>query len=178
MKLKYRRDIPLLMKEFNLPMIGAEIGVAEGYNSADLLSNGIEKLYMIDIWKTENVKGDGSMDQKWHDKNYNDAINKVSKFGNKAIILKGFSQAMSILVPDNSLGFVYLDAGHSYEDVYNDLSVWIHKLVNGGIMAGHDYLNKSYGVMNAINNFTYGRYKVHIIEEDKEEDAGFWFLNK
>lgn len=178
MKLKYRRDIPLLMKELGLPMIGVEIGVAEGYNSADLLAGGLEKLYMVDIWKTEKVEGDGSSDQEWHDKNYRATMFRVKKFGDKAVILKGFSEAMSIHVPDNSLGLVYLDGGHSYADVYMDLTIWIHKAVHGAVIAGHDYLNRSYGVRRAVEDFTNGKYKVHVIEENKDEDSGFYFLNK
>ena len=177
-KIKYRRQLPEFMKELGLPMVSAEIGVAEGYFSADLLAGGMDKHYLIDIWKTENVQGDGASDQEWHDKNYRAAMFRVKKFGDRAIVLKGFSEAMSIHVPDNSLGLVYLDGGHSYADVYMDLTVWIHKAVSGAIIAGHDYLNKSYGVMRAVQDFTNGKYKVHVIPEDKDEDAGFFFLNK
>lgn len=176
--IKYRADLPKLMRELGLPMISAEIGVAEGLFSADLLKAGMEKHFLVDIWKSEPVKGDGSSPQSWHDKNYADAIERVKPFGEKAVILKGFSKGMSIHVPDNSLGLVYLDAGHSYADVYMDLAVWIHKLVKGGIMAGHDFLNKAYGVQRAVYDFANGKYKVNVIHEDKDEDAGFFFLNK
>lgn len=166
------------MRELKLPMVAAEIGVAEGYNSADLLTNGIEKLYCVDIWKTEKVLGDGSFDQEWHDKNYRVAMHRLEPFGDRAVILKGFSEKMAIHVPDNSLGLLYLDAGHSYADVYVDLTVWIPKVVDGGIVAGHDYLNNAYGVYRAVEDFTNGKFKVRVIPEDKSEDAGFWFINK
>jgi hypothetical protein len=167
------------MKELGLPMTAVEIGVAEGYNSADLLAGGIEKLFMVDIWKTENVQGDGASDQEWHDKNYRAALFRVKQYGDRAVILKGFSEAMSIHVPDNSLGLVYLDGGHSYADVYLDLITWINKAVDGAIIAGHDYSTKAYGVARAVQEFAsnYG-YQVHLIPEDKEEDAGFYFLKK
>jgi hypothetical protein len=176
--IKHRTQLPDLMRELKLPMMAAEIGVAEGYFSAELLHGGMEKLYMVDIWRTENVKGDGSMPQEWHDKNYNSAMLRVGNFLDKVVILKGFSEAKSIHVPDNSLGLVYLDAGHSYEDVFKDLTVWIPKLIEGGIMAGHDYLNKAYGVYEAVEYFTNGKFTVNIITENKDEDSGFWFLNK
>lgn len=176
MQLKYRRDLPALMRELKLPMIAAEIGVAEGYNSADLLSNGIEKLYMVDIWKTENVVGDGASTKEWHDKNYSLAMNRVAQYGDKAVILKGFSVAMSIQVPDNSLGLLYLDAGHSYADVYKDLTAWFPKVVPLGIMAFHDYLAPQYGVKRAVDEFARNHgFQVNIIPEDKDEDAGAWF---
>lgn len=178
MTIRYRRDIPALMKELGLPMIGAEIGVAEGYFSNDLLEQGLEKLYSVDAWMTLNVKGDGASSQVWHDKNYQAAIDRLAKHGNKSIILRGISEAMSIRVADDHLGLLYLDAGHSYEDVFKDLTVWYPKVVNGGIISGHDYENRSYGVKQAVQDFTHGRFKVYTIPENKAEDAGFIFINK
>lgn len=176
--IKYRADLPKLMHELGLPMISAEIGVAEGYFSADLLTSGMDKHYLIDIWNHEDVTGDGSMDQEWHNKNYRATMHRIAKHIDKAVILKGFSEAMSVKVPDNSLGLVYIDAGHSYPDVFMDLTIWLPKLVKGGICAGHDYLNQSYGVKRAVEDFTDGKYEVHLIQEDKDEDAGFYFFNK
>jgi hypothetical protein len=178
MNVKYRNQLPDFMRELDLPMIAAEIGVAEGNFSKDLLAGGIDKLYLVDIWKTESVKGDGSSPQEWHDKNYSNMLKHIEPYKEKSVVLKGFSEAMSIRIPDGSLGMVYLDAGHSYDDVFKDLTVWIHKLVPGGIMAGHDYLARQYGVWDAVHAFTNGKYKVMTIPENKDEDAGFYFINK
>lgn len=167
------------MRDLKLPMTAVEIGCAEGLFSNDLLTGGIEKLYMVDNWGTiSGQKGDGGFEQEWHNKNYQDAVKRVERFGDKAVILRGMSDAMSIHVPDNSLGLVYIDCDHSYEGVFKDLSVWIHKLVDGGIMAGHDYLARQYGVKKAVADFTHGKFTVYLIPEDKDEDAGFYFLNK
>lgn len=174
----YRTQLPDLMREHGLPMTAAEIGVAEGFNSNDLLQNGIEKLWMIDIWQHEKVQGDGSMPEEWHNKNYTQAMERVAPFGDKAVPMKGFSKDMALQIPDESLGLVYIDAGHSYEDCLLDLQTWFPKLVRGGVMAGHDYLNRSYGVYPAVWNFTMGgrMYEVFTIKEDKDEDAGFYFF--
>jgi predicted O-methyltransferase YrrM len=40
---------------------------------------------------------------------------------------------------DNSLDAVFIDAGHTYEDVAADLDAWMSKVKPGGILAGHDY---------------------------------------
>ena len=175
MTLKYRRDLPIFMKELGIPLIGAEIGCAEGFNAADLLRNGMEKLYMVDIWQQADVKGDGANNDEWHEKNYRAAMFRIEQWKDKAVVLKGFSADMVKNVPDESLGLVYLDAGHSYPDVYMDLLMWFPKLMKGGIMAGHDYLNKAYGVKEAVAEFVGDRFKVSVIPEDKDEDAGFWF---
>lgn len=179
MILKYRRDLPKLMQELGLPMVGVEVGTAEAFHSNDLLEAGLEKLFSVDTWATiPGQKGDGGFDQAWHDANYAKAIARLAKHGDRSVILRGMSEAMSIRVPDNSLGLVYLDGDHSYEGVFKDLSVWIHKAVYGGVIALHDYKSRQYQVFEAVRDFTNGKYKVHVIDEDKPEDAGAYFLNK
>lgn len=176
MELLFRHDLPSFVKEIGLPLIGAEIGVAEGRFSEELLQQGVEKLYLVDIWSQQMVKGDGANDNKWHNDNYNLMLEKTKPFKDKVIILTGFSYRMANKVPDNSLSFVYLDAGHDYEAVMQDLIAWMPKLVEGGIMVGHDYLAPEYGVKKAVQHFCEGRYEVNLIPELIEENAGFWFM--
>ena len=52
MEIQHRTELTDLLKFYDLPLTAAEIGIAEGYNSADLLNAGIEKLYMVDAWQT------------------------------------------------------------------------------------------------------------------------------
>lgn len=172
--IKHRIDLVQLMKDLGLPLVGAELGVAEGYFSNDLLERGMEKLYMVDAWSTLPVRGDGANPQDWHNSNYLAALNRVAKHGEKTVILRGLTTAMAKEVPDSSLGLLYLDAGHDYLSVMDDLRAWFPKVVDGGIVAGHDYLNPSYGVRQAVNEFM--RKKIFVIEENKEEDAGFLFI--
>ena len=40
---------------------------------------------------------------------------------------------------DKSLDFVFIDAGHEYEEIKNDIINWGPKLKSGGILAGHDF---------------------------------------
>jgi hypothetical protein len=184
MELKHRTQLPELLKYFKLPLTAIEIGVAEGYNSFDLLKNGIEKLYMVDNWGTiDGITGDGNFPQQWHDKNYSDAMKRVSAFSEKVTVLRGLSQLMCDLVEDDSVSLLYLDGDHSYEGVMRDLRLWYPKVVKGGIIAGHDYLNKSYGVNKAVSDFMWdvscGRdnnCEPMLIPEDNECDAGFWFV--
>lgn len=39
----------------------------------------------------------------------------------------------------NDLAFVFIDAGHEYEDVRADIDAWLPKVKRSGIIAGHDY---------------------------------------
>lgn len=171
---KYRHDLPKLLKSLGLPLVGSELGVAEGNFSRDLLSEGMEKLYSVDAWATLEGRGDGANSQEWHDENFRKTMEKLIPFGDKSVILRGLTSEMANKVPDSSLGLLYLDAAHWYEDVIRDLQVWAPKVVDGGIIAGHDYLAFQYGVNSAVKDFFSG--KIYTIEENKPEDAGFLFV--
>jgi hypothetical protein len=175
MEIQYRRNIVDLLKYFNLPLIAAEIGVAEGNYSKDLLESGIEKLYSVDAWKQLQQTGDGGYDQEWHDKNYKSTVEKLKSFGYKSEIIRGISYLISDGIEDLTLGLVYIDCDHSYIAVSRDIASWYPKLVHGGIMAFHDYENTGYGVKQAVNDFAIeNNLEVHLIPEDKPEDAGAW----
>jgi len=177
MEIKYRIQLPQLVKELGLPSIGVEIGVAEGYSSRDFLENGLEKLYSVDAWTTLKQIGDGGFEQPWYDKNYEAAVKLLAPFKERSIILRGFSSDMTKHVPDNSIGLLYLDGDHSYEGVIRDLREWSPKLVKGGVIAGHDYMNKQYGVNQAAHEFANMLgVRLEVIKENKAEDAGFYFI--
>lgn len=168
----HRRD---LGKIIDLSLPAAEIGVAEGYFSADILSWGVSKLYMVDAWRCLPQSGDGSNPQEWHDKNYHAAVERVKDFG-RAVILRGMSVEMSNRVPDNTLGFVNVDCNHSYDGVRWDIVAWWPKLVKGGVMAFHDYENRAYGVKRAVEEFAANKIEIHLLPEDKPEDAGAYLI--
>lgn len=158
----------------------AEIGVAEGSFSKELLDAGVERLFMVDAWThLPSVTGDGNFPQEWHDKNYNCAFNKVQPYGWRAKLLRGLSVEMANNVPDDSLDMLYLDAGHFYQAVSDDLTAWYPKVKSGGIVAGHDYLCKDYQVKEALEYFIMANRiitTVHIIPETHKNDASFYFI--
>ena len=158
----------------------AELGCAEGYFSADILRwPNTKKLYMVDAWATlHNQTGDGTNPPEWHDKNLKAARARVDFGIDRVEVLRGVTWEQAKNVPDASLDLLYLDACHAYSCVYKDLTTWLPKVKANGIVAGHDYLNKSYGVFDAVRDFTNGKYKVITIPENKDEDAGFYFINK
>ena len=182
MTIKHRSNLDLLMKELNVFGEVAEIGVAEGRFSLEILNWGVPKLYLVDIWESKPFYGDAASPQDWHDKNYREAQERVDEFLGKTftiqdvVFLRGLSSERAKDIPDNSLGMVYLDACHTYEAVLEDLHNYLPKLVHGGIMAGHDFLGKAYGVERAVREFAEKyKYEVNLIEEDSPENASFWF---
>jgi hypothetical protein len=80
---------------------------------------------------------------------------------------------MADFVADASCALVYVDADHAYEAVREDIVHWWPKLVPGGIMAFHDFLNPAYGVRRAVEEFArHANLLIHPLPEDKDEDAG------
>ncbi len=163
----------------DLSLPGAEVGSASGIFALEILSWGISKLYMIDIWQhIPTIQGMAGEPQEAHDKRYNEAVERVK--GYPAVFMKGLSEEMAKQIPDNSLGFVYLDAAHDYAQVMNDLNIWVPKLVYGGVLAMHDYGETvTYGVQKAAKEFCNGKYTIHELPEDvRIENIGAYFINK
>lgn len=55
------------------------------------------------------------------------------------------------LFDDNSVDFVFVDGNHTYPYVKKDLEVWIPKIRNGGLIAGHDF--NDWEVAKAVSEF-------------------------
>jgi hypothetical protein len=172
--IRHRKHLNEVLIHHNLIGKGAEIGVAEGNFSREIASwSNITTLYMVDNWSTiEGQKGDGSFPQSWHDDNLRRAEEGMNE---KCKILKGLSAEIAKIIFTNELVFLYIDADHSYEGVLSDLRMWSEKVVTGGIIAGHDFLNPSYGVRQAVEEFCNGKYQINIIPEFEPQDASFWF---
>ena len=64
-------------------------------------------------------------------------------------------------VKDESLDFVYIDAAHDYNSVYEDIVTWLPKVKKGGYIGGHDYrYDPNIGVYQAVNNIFLEDYKI------------------
>lgn len=175
--IQHRKDLFKVLEHFNLKGEIAEVGVAEGNNSELMATwDCVTKVWMIDTWSTiDGQKGDGSNPQEWHSDNYMKCMN-IAFHNVKCYISPGMSIDVAKIVPDESLIMVYLDANHSYEAVIDDLNAWFPKIVSGGIISGHDFMNDEYGVKRAVNEFCSGRFKINIIPETQDCDASFWFI--
>ena len=64
-------------------------------------------------------------------------------------VLKMTSTEAADTFEDASLDFVFIDAGHEYENVKSDIQAWLPKVKTGGVLAGHDI--SSSPVNEAVN---------------------------
>jgi hypothetical protein len=172
--IKYRIDLHNLLPENSTI---AEIGTAEGYFAKDMLAWPVTKqLFVVDNWgKIENQTGDGNNPNDWHEKNYSAAMMRMNFAIEKVTVLRGISWEQAKKVEDESLDLLYIDCCHTYDCVMKDLRAWYPKVKTGGVIAGHDFLNRSYGVYQAVVDFGKG---FTVIPENKDEDAGFYFIKK
>ena len=75
------------------------------------------------------------------------------------------------LYEDESLDFVFIDAGHLTHEVLADMEAWYPKVKRGGIFSGHDYFPGSWdSVVNAVHEWM-GDRKFHVQE-------GCWIYQK
>ena len=115
-------------------LIGVEIGVQKGNNALVILKNlNIEKLYLIDIWQIYN-KIDNFI-------NY-DLVKRLFRKDKRVKIIRDYSIEISKSFKDNSLDFVYIDANHQYNYVYDDIKTWYKKIKINGVLCGHDIFIK------------------------------------
>jgi glycosyltransferase involved in cell wall biosynthesis len=155
--------------------IGVEIGVAfGGHSEAILKQTDVKKLYSVDRYHHDPSYEDPlNYTEAQFDELYEFVKKRLSVFEDRCELLRLDSAQAVRAVPD-SLDFVYIDADHSYEGVFNDLCLWSHKVREGGIIAGHDYGHAQLpGVKKAVDQFL-GRFdwKIH------EEGEGVWWVEK
>jgi len=184
-KITKRTDLTKVIDELNLK-VGVEVGVRQGHFSEYILANShIEKLYSVDAWMEEqditlSVRKrceKGKMDL-WHQ----ETINRLSKFGDRSIIIKDLSANAVNNFENESLDFIYLDASHIFSGFALDIIYWWDKLKWGGIYAGHDYWRKyRYSTAYVVNGFCMERKQLFLLTTDERKFPQYppsWWLIK
>ena len=89
----------------------------------------------------------------------------LHKFKNSINILKGYSGELLKNIDIKIIDFVFLDGGHSYDTVKNDLQILTSQLSKDAIIVCDDYNINHYGVQKAVNEIkkkhhfeNYGRF--------------------
>ena len=78
----------------------------------------------------------------------------LSKFKDNVSLIKGNSNLLLKKIDMSKVDYVFLDGGHDYSTVMNDLNFSIDVLKNNGTILCDDYdLSQALGVRKAINEF-------------------------
>jgi len=112
---------------------GAELGVHKGDFSVELcLAIPGVHLYCIDWWKRY-----GGFTQKSQDIRYEMTLERLAPYNTTIIRDTTFNSVNQF--ENGQLDFIYIDAGHTFDECSLDLILWSHKVKRGGIIALHDY---------------------------------------
>lgn len=143
----------------NRDVIGVEIGVDEGEHANRILSDwkNVKKLYLVDVIDNihDRFKVEGDRVEFFHES----SIEGAKRF------------------PDNYFDFVYIDAGHSYESVMEDLNAWYPKLKVGGIICGHDMNDNEIGTKIGVGGASSEFFKLHDLKLEQGH-VDFWGIKK
>lgn len=138
---------------------GVEVGVLRGVGSEQILySSKIDRLYSVDYWNHED-KSDLS-----NYEDYQHTVTRLFKYESRSVVLKMEAIEAVSLFADDSLCFVYIDAGLTYDLYLEHIEVWWPKVKSGGIFSGHIFQWVNQG----------GRYE----ETDAPERASADFCKK
>jgi hypothetical protein len=177
LKVNVREELPKLFESLGYK-VGAEVGVWEGYFSEKILDGFSGKLYSIEPWTEDPNQAYYYMittTQADFDKIYETCRNKLSRFGDRSVMIRKTSVEASKQFEDDSLDFVYIDGLHDYKHIKEDIEVWYPKVRNGGTLCGHDYSNVDQGcagIKKAVDEFN----KKVFITRDKQSTS--WMLIK
>ena len=140
--------------------LAVEIGVYKADFSYQILKNIPEiKLVMIDPWSADTYKGKTeesaslAFQEIYQDETKNSPLiarKRVKEFTGRYNIIQDDSVQSAKRFLNKHFDIVFLDAGHSYEDVKADCNAWIKKVKSGGYIGGHDYLEWQ-GVKKAVD---------------------------
>ncbi|OGC69961.1 hypothetical protein A2415_04885 [candidate division WWE3 bacterium RIFOXYC1_FULL_39_7] len=166
--MRNRIDLAKYFKELGFKR-GAEIGVSFGYYSEVLCKNipGL-KLISVDSW---NSAGNRAREFKLNLSAEAETRRKLASY--EVLVIKGDSLEVAEQVQDESLDFVFIDAGHGYTSVKSDIEAWSKKVKNGGIVSGHDYYvflhSGNRGVIDAVNEYVKKHnYHLQVIDWDRD----------
>jgi cephalosporin hydroxylase len=123
--------------------VGSYHGRSTCFMAVEILNSGKQiKFDCVDTWQgsEEHQKGalfeDATVVQGTL---YHSFLRNIAAVRQVVLPIRMTSVEASTLYDDDSLDWVFLDAGHDYENVYQDLIHWLPKVKTGGILSGHDW---------------------------------------
>lgn len=153
-----------LMRRMPPKSMGAEIGVYRGDFAAELLKLPLARLYLVDTWADNGLDYERDvlhLNNAAHEDNHRFVLERFQEpiKHKKAFILRMPSVDAAALFYKGELDWIYLDANHTFDAVYDDLQAWAKVIKPGGFICGHDYTENAeatkmnFGVVKAVNRF-------------------------
>jgi hypothetical protein len=112
----------------------AEIGSWKGRSTSALLRGCPGPVYAVDHWQGSRDEREGPHREANERDIFADFMANVGEFANLRV-RRGESASVAPTLP--LMDMVFIDAGHSYDEVKADIEAWAPKTVK--VLAGHDY---------------------------------------
>jgi predicted O-methyltransferase YrrM len=153
--------------------IGAWLGKSTSYMAVEIINSGKNiKFDVIDTWGgSKNFIDEDAY--KIEGDPYEIFQQNLLSVKNYINPIKGSSDEIYKLYKDESLDFVFIDAGHDYISVINDIKNWFPKIKKNGILAGHDYYVYP-DVKKAVDEYFGDNIK---LDNSLNESCGTWIVN-
>lgn len=131
-----------------------EIGSWQGRSARVFGDNTRGTVWCVDTW-ADNAYGSAPAEMTCRPDWLWDAFgrNCADLIGSKVFPVrqKSVDAGMAFAAIGASFDLIFIDAGHNYEDVRDDIFVWLPLLKPGGVICGHDYASYHPGVIQAVD---------------------------
>ena len=143
------------------------------------------RFYTVDTWKgIEKAEHYADPDVQAGTL-YETFLENIAPVRNYVHPIRSLSADAASIFGDESVDFVFVDAGHTRQDVTSDLKAWWPKLVAGGVMAGDDWnfeqSSGEFGVRRAVRGF-FNRpscfYHIRLLEGYSHPHWTQWLVRK
>ncbi len=139
-----------LINELPSGLTMVEVGVFAGESTRLFVASGqVERLFAVDTWNGEYDEGSGwECPFEWAD--VEQTFRGWAQRERRVVTLNMSSLEAAHCFADGCFDFVYIDAGHAYQDVHNDILAWAPKIKPDGWLGGHDFSAAFPGVQVAV----------------------------
>ena len=123
--------------------------------------------FCVDIWEPYAEINNHSIFQD--DGAYKTFISNIKRVSESITPIRGKSLDICNNFEDNYFDFIFIDASHDYQNVYDDIKNWYPKLKKNCIIGGHDYYYTN-EVAKAVDDF-FGKSNIKV-------NGPCWYIEK
>lgn len=130
--------------------LGSWTGKSAVYCVVELINrNKLGPFYCVDSW----LGGSEHYDQKILKNLKQIFIDNIQPVADRVTAIESMSWEAANQFDDGCVDFCYVDAGHTYECVTNDLTAWWPKIRPGSVFGGDDYTKGYPNLCQAVQDF-------------------------
>jgi len=147
----YSKMVEMAKEGAKFVEVGSWKGKSAAFMCVEIANSGKDiKFDCVDAWNGMGQPGEYDRDHSVIKKTlYEEFVDNMKPVEGLYNPIRSLSYDAANLYEDQSVDFVFIDAGHSYSEVKKDILSWLPKVKIGGYIGGHDYVRV--GVQRAVN---------------------------